>query len=792
MKTQKGDFPLDIRISFNTLFSRYRNLLDATNQTVKDRAKTIVAIAEKHPQLSEGIKSADDFAKYQQEIDIILEDIFSTVLETNEIKIATTPFNEFIFKSSQRFKNIMADAGEEFQLELSNFNDSLFYIFCCNIILNTYYGFTTDFKRPFFYNIPDKNGLMRNYKVLYNADFIEIEKKENAKEITREDVDELLESFDDLAVWKEKFPPDSWIFKGFIIANMFDATLDVSLSDFKANLLRREVYGGSLSKDFETTFKKIFNQADLQIGFSDYNEEDEVFEKMLYKDIDSFILNDLNKQDCKEALCNVSYYTLFKQKQFYCITNTEKYHKLYPDNILYKKLLEQNIKSCILAAIVDNDQILGILEIVSPHVNALNTVNANKLHDILPYLQDSVARSKERVENDLELIIQEECTSIHSSVHWKFRKEAKRYLSNISSGNPSFFREVVFEDVYPLYGQVDIKGSSEARNTATKKDLALQLEHIQTIIKKIIRLEPLPIYEQIDFSIEGYRSEIEDALQVDTERNILNFLFKEINPLFKHLRKKNENLKALIEEYDALIDSNTGFIYKYRKEYDESVMLINKRLASLLDKKQLEAQKMYPHYFERFKTDGVEHNMYIGESITKSKSFNKIYLYNLRLWQLQVMCEMENNFYKLKERLPLPLDVASMILAFNTPLALRFRMDEKRFDVDGTYNARYEVVKKRVDKANIKGTEERITQAGKISIIYSQKEDEIEYLKYIHFLQAQNKLHTDVEILELQDLQGVTGLKALRVSVMYSKEDPNETDAKEYYTYDELLSHINS
>jgi hypothetical protein len=40
-------------------------------------------------------------------------------------------------------------------------------------------------------------------------------------------------------------------------------------------------------------------------------------------------------------------------------------------------------------------------------------------------------------------------------------------------------------------------------------------------------------------------------------------------------------------------------------------------------------------------------------------------------------------------------------------------MDEKRFDVDGTYNARYEVVKKRIDKANIKGTKERITQKRK-------------------------------------------------------------------------------
>tara|TARA_B100002051_G_C16515452_1_gene525006 strand:- start:461 stop:811 length:351 start_codon:yes stop_codon:yes gene_type:complete len=114
-------------------------------------------------------------------------------------------------------------------------------------------------------------------------------------------------------------------------------------------------------------------------------------------------------------------------------------------------------------------------------------------------------------------------------------------------------------------------------------------------------------------------------------------------------------------------------------------------------------------------------------------------------------------------------------------------MDEKRFDVDGTYNARYEVVKKRVDKANIKGTEDRITEPGKIAIIYSQKEDEEEYLKYLSFLQHQKMIDTEIEILELEDLQGVTGLKALRVKVLYSK---NNDKVKEYYTYEDLISQI--
>ena len=118
-------------------------------------------------------------------------------------------------------------------------------------------------------------------------------------------------------------------------------------------------------------------------------------------------------------------------------------------------------------------------------------------------------------------------------------------------------------------------------------------------------------------------------------------------------------------------------------------------------------------------------------------------------------------------------------------------MDEKRFDVDGTYNARYEVVKKRVDKAHIKGTEERITQPGKIAIIYSQKEDEKEYLKYIAFLQHKKLLNKDVEILELEDLQGVTGLKAIRVSVLYSKDSDNDKD-KDYYTYKDLMVQLNA
>ena len=217
-------------------------------------------------------------------------------------------------------------------------------------------------------------------------------------------------------------------------------------------------------------------------------------------------------------------------------------------------------------------------------------------------------------------------------------------------------------------------------------------------------------------------------------------------------------------------------------------MEINMKLAAHLDKKQVQAQEMFPHYFERYKTDGVEHNMYIGSTIANDRRFDELYLSNLRLWQLQVMVEMENKHYALKPKLPVALDVASLMLVYSTPLAIRFRMDEKRFDVDGTYNARYEIIKKRIDKSYIKGTNERLTQKGKLAIVYSQKKDEREYLRYVRFLKSKGYFTNKIEIVELEGLQGVNGLKAIRAEILYKTDSKSEKT----YTYHDLMEELKS
>src|SRR5438270_13004786 len=130
-----------------------------------------------------------------------------------------------------------------------------------------------------------------------------------------------------------------------------------------------------------------------------------------------------------------------------------------------------------------------------------------------------------------------------------------------------------------------------------------------------------------------------------------------------------------------------------------------------------------------------------------------------------VLCGVAARADRLTAELPVPLHTTHLVLVQHAPLSIRFRFDEKRFDVDGAYDIRYEIVKKRIDKALIKGSSDRVTQPGKIAIVYAQLGEAQEHRGYIEYLQHPAYLTGAVEDVELEELQGVHGLRALRVTV---------------------------
>ncbi|MFT5750340.1 MAG: hypothetical protein ACI93S_001620, partial [Ancylomarina sp.] len=297
------------------------------------------------------------------------------------------------------------------------------------------------------------------------------------------------------------------------------------------------------------------------------------------------------------------------------------------------------------------------------------------------------------------------------------------------------------------------------------------------VFQEAYRIKKMPIYDQVIYKIEQYGKGIENGLSSGDESNILSFIQEHVEPLFSHFNFNDEQFEEAIKNYKDSLDPSLKMIYKRRKDFEDSLAMINSCVIKCLDKEQEMAQQMYPHYFEKYRTDGVEHNIYLGEAITQNQDYNPMYLKNLRLWQLIITCEMSRKTAELKSSLPIPLDTTALILVHSQTLSIRFRQDEKKFDVDGAYNIRYEIVKKRIDKSVIKGTNERLTQPGKLSVIFSQGNDMFEYQRYLEYLIAKGYFEDDIENLVLDDLQGVYGLRALRVSI--KKGDNNQPNITE-------------
>eukprot|EP00456_Euglypha_rotunda_P085685 TRINITY_DN86531_c0_g1_i1.p1 TRINITY_DN86531_c0_g1~~TRINITY_DN86531_c0_g1_i1.p1 ORF type:complete len:134 (-),score=23.02 TRINITY_DN86531_c0_g1_i1:61-462(-) len=129
------------------------------------------------------------------------------------------------------------------------------------------------------------------------------------------------------------------------------------------------------------------------------------------------------------------------------------------------------------------------------------------------------------------------------------------------------------------------------------------------------------------------------------------------------------------------------------------------------------------------------------------------------------MAAMAKLTHALLPQLGRPLQTTQLIFIHSNSINISFRNDERRFDVEGGYNIRYQVIKKRIDKVHVKDTDERLTQPGKIALVYFSKKELDEYIGYIQYLQEQRMLLQDIEHLELEELQGISGLKAIRVGV---------------------------
>ncbi len=150
----------------------------------------------------------------------------------------------------------------------------------------------------------------------------------------------------------------------------------------------------------------------------------------------------------------------------------------------------------------------------------------------------AISRNRNEFQNKIEALIQQKCTTIHPSVKWRFEEESIQYLENLDNEEEEpGFNDIVFPEVYPLYGQLDISSSSKIRNEAVQADLLKQLNYADELLNNIWSQGITPIQEEMLFRLHNFQASLQENLNSAIEQSISYFPVNEIHPILKQKKE---------------------------------------------------------------------------------------------------------------------------------------------------------------------------------------------------------------------------------------------------------------
>jgi len=754
------------RISFQPFINYLKEKRPEVSDTREKLYTYLIKRFENEPELLH-IEDVEVIQQHADLMELLTTSLFPVVASDHRhIFALASPYRFSVFYYSDHFSKIFFDRDEKHLLLPDGVPiDELKAIQCASIydhVLQKFYGLKLNEHRELLYPITDPDtGMLRYYKIRYDTRFIDLKLKGQLPPLT--DCAVCMNTFRILDLDKQlkTMPLELFEAEGFAVWIAEDVTTTESVEVIKKILLREDECDTNVIDELKKSIKALLGLRDIQVGLSPF-----------VKINDQFVFDEENASYSLAARQwigggpeGMEYFKMFmgflgEYGIPTPISNLDE--QMLGFAPFLRALYNEGTRSYVIYPMRNSDGLIGMLEISSPVQNQLSQDTVARLEPAIPLLSLALLKCRDSFESKIEKVIKEKFTALQQPVEWKFAEVAWNYLRNKASDAT---RSVIFEGVYPLYGAIDIRNSSLERSHAIQKDLKEHLVLVDEVLEKLYSLIPLPILEGLKFKNQSIRDGIQSNMTAEDEVRINEFLQQEVEPVFDHLQKNDKQASGIIDHYFRVVSDAKSRVHQHRLEYEESVAQINEAVLNYLEKEEEVIQKSYPHYFEKYRTDGIEYNIYIGQSISPLHPFNLLYLKNIRLWQLKSLAEAAKVTHQLLPTLKVPLQTTQLILIHSQCIAISFRRDERKFDVEGSYNIRYEIIKKRLDKVRVKDTGERLTQPGKIAMVYSNQKEVTEYQEYIEFLKNKNILKLGVEFLELEELQGVKGMKAMRVEI---------------------------
>ncbi|MET0637106.1 MAG: GAF domain-containing protein [Chitinophagaceae bacterium] len=769
--TSKYESVKAAHLSFRPFLDYVRGRLAEENNVKKQVLHYILERFAEYPEL-EGIIQPSELEGKKELLDVLYAALSNVAEDENKtlwglaVPMApitfygTTPYFELLEEANLQV--VRCDFSTVDEAEFAKKKMQHFY----SVILEKFYGIHYHKSGHITRSVVDrKTSQTRHYKVNVDTRFVDIQSLAPLPVMNIELLRAKMMDNDPVASLAELFPVEQFRFEGFTIVTIEDETAHRALQSIRD----RVVTGRELN--LRERFPEVVQSLKELIGTNEVGFNIIPFYKVNGKLVDelnlyfnSVLFEEASQQSCTMEDCRHVIEKFVSDPQLIYYGDLDVDMPSFKDiNELFES---SGVKSYSLMPVHYNGVLVGALEIYSQKKGLVNEKVFALLEPAKTLLAQLIQNTLTTFSDQIESVIKEKFTTLQPPVQWKFNEVAWQYIekkrvkgSNVEPG------EIIFDNVYPLYGAVDIRNSTIERNAALADDLRIQFGVLTDVLHGLKAKTGFGLLDEKIFSVQAWLRKIENSAIFSEEIRLNDFLENDMMPFLEEFVKGNSVLHEIVKPYFDSIDETHGVAQENRRELEKSMNTVISAVNNYFDLLRGEIQQAYPCYFDKFRTDGVEYDIYIGQSITPDKPYSDIYLKNLRLLQLSSMATISKYSHSLKPLLSRQVETTQLIFIHSHPIDIRFRRDEKRFDVEGAYNIRYHIIKKRIDKVHLRNSSERLTEPGKIALVYFNQKEADEYVGYIRYLQGEGMLNDDLETLELEELQGVSGLKALRVGV---------------------------
>ncbi|HEY3386176.1 MAG TPA: GAF domain-containing protein, partial [Saprospiraceae bacterium] len=473
-----------------------------------------------HPQLMEIFDDVKDIEPYRDFFKVLFSTIIPLRGSSSSVQGVTLPFTaQSCLVATEAYEKLVDSKLHEFSvtdISISGESIDARILYGYKTILKKFYNLDLKVDHPIICEVyTHETGLSRYFKLTGQALFMDVNALGPLPAFDEVDLQQLLEKRFDPAEWANKLPPELFLFTGFTLTTLMDVTTEEAITRLQKNLLRRDFDNPEWFSHIRTDIQNLFRLQGLRLGIAMIQRNGAINLASQHPLWNSLLLKELEGNE-EEIFHHSLYEDVLRTGQTIIIEDLQK--STFTKQSLVKGMLAAGFNNLMLVPLYYQDRLVGILELASPLQGEINGLSIFKINQVKPMFAIALMQLQDEFENRAEAIMMQQFTSIHPTIQWRFREAAINFMEE---NKDSIMQEdIVFEDVYPFYGSLDVRDSSRKRSKAIAQDLLLHLHSAKEVLQKGYDILSIDILEELIIDIEKCTDKVRSSFVSGDETGV--------------------------------------------------------------------------------------------------------------------------------------------------------------------------------------------------------------------------------------------------------------------------------